>query len=1150
MELYMHLSGFGYGHPHAVSLSGANTMMLPVLLVAALVCTIAPSVAQDPDHPPVDQELPDEEVLRLVRPDYPGFENLAAAMKARDLARAHRLLAQHFAARERPFVPEAKFPGITEGNSMVKLRRISKQRADEKILKHIFAHSNNDKGITETYPLDPVINWMENPSEGFTWNLYLNQLNMLPQLAYVYRQAGDEKYAVEAGNLLTSWVEQMWRGYCYVRNGKIVNSGMEVRNRLCNCMAAYEVLRKSPSLTPDMHMGFWKLFISHARDLMTYSGVSYPGLIAAAVLFPEFREAPQWLAQGEKSLRNSLVERVTPEGAWDTHSISYQNVPTPWAMRCLEIIEANPGSGDCAELAAMIKEQTGKLMRIMLWLTMPNGGLPNIGDTYGRHDWGTAIGKVLTSYIHSQVAPEQQERINAIDSTYDRAKAALALYEGHAGPQPRTTSIGFPGTGYYVMRSGWEAMSARYLYFDLSPQAMGHAHYDACHFDLYAYGKPLLVDTGDYFLGWGYRTALHNDIEVDEKMSRWGAEVMPCEWLTTDHFGFVDGAHAGFEDTDIVRRRKLFFVKASPDGFADYWILCDLLNGTGRHKCEQFFHFAGPTQHQGAEAVLNDNTLATSTTHADTANVQVIPAYTDGMGAGFVQAQETDLSPKDKMTRSAMLGWIVTDGTFRRAKSAVAVYAREGDLPVSFYDVLFPTAQGATAQVTITTFPVTAGGTELDPTQAAGLRIDCVLARPVHDPSSIEADLGVNLAAKMPSSVEVSEGEGISFSAGAAGRLTDGRLGVTEIAAAASSAPYTPGKLLAGRFVVDFGQPTQVNMIIAHHGTFNGNAIIYPPTEMTVQYWDDQQWQDTPNAETTWQPHRSTRTCFDTVTTSRIAVRVERPEGGRLAMREIEAYHVTDAEIKRFAALRAERVSTSWTDHFLIAHEGAGERRYGDLLFDGELALIRRDAQGQLLQASIKNGSVLRQGDQPILSAPNPVDYLTARWHGDTVSVECPSSGGLQLTSPGARKVLHDGRPMASSCIDSVLTIAATPSQAAPQVTDVVVRLAPPQHGLHGAQPWATVTWRTNTAATTQVQFWTDDGPIRRTPLDTQLAKDHRARVEFLRPGKQYQFRAISSDASGRRAESMAEQRCAAAAREPGLGCVTKALKYAEPLIE
>ena len=170
-----------------------------------------------------------------------------------------------------------------------------------------------------------------------------------------------------------------------------------------------------------------------------------------------------------------------------------------------------------------------------------------------------------------------------------------------------------------------------------------------------------------------------------------------------------------------------------------------------------------------------------------------------------------------------------------------------------------------------------------------------------------------------------------------------------------------------------------------------------------------------------------------------------------------------------------------------------GERHYGDCLFDGELALIRHDAERNLVQASIKSGSVLGQGGQLILCAPNPVDYLTARWNGDTVTIECPSSESLQLRSQDARKALHDGKPLAASHKDGVLTIAATPAQAAPRLTNASVKLEPPQPGLHGAQPWATVTWRTKTAATTQVQFWTDDGLIRRTSLDTRLVTAHRA---------------------------------------------------------
>ncbi len=1083
-------------------------------------CIALPTIAQDADYPPVDKELPDEEVLRLVRPDYPGLQDFAAAIAANDLPKAHRLLVEHFATREKPFVPEAKFPGISEGNSMIKLRHVSKQIADEKWLKHIFTQSNNDKGVVETYQLDPVIKWMENPSECRTWILYLNQLNVVNALAGLYNDSGDEKYLVEAGNMVTSWVEQCYRGYGYMQNGKLVTSHMEIRNRMCNCIAAYEVLRKSPALTPEMHMAFWKLFIASARELMTYTGVSYPGLIPVAVMFPEFSEAQAWLARGEENIHNSLVERTTPEGAWDTHSVSYQMVSVPWSARSLEFLQANPESGDFGELAEMITTQSGKLMRIMLWLTMPNGGLPNIGDTYGRRDWSNATLSILRSYIHSQLTSDQQERVNAIGHPFKRAKAALALYEGHDGAEPNATSLGFPGTGYYAMRSSWEPEKARYLYFDLSPQALGHAHYDACHFDLYAYGKPLLCDTADYFLGWGYRTALHNNIEVDEKMSQWGTQVMPCEWLSTDHFDFVDGAHAGFPDINVTQRRKIFFVKGSQQGFGDYWILCDLLTGEGSHKYEQFFHFAGPTQQQGATAEIEPQTLAAFSTHEATANVQVIPAYTDGMQAGLVEAQETEMLKKDCMTREAMLGWIVTAGTHQRVKSAVAVYTREGEVPVSFYDVLFPTPTGGQAQIRVTALPVTEDGAELQPTVAAGLQIECTLTRPTHDLDSIVMDRGDNLAADMPAFAEINE---TSFTAGTEERLTDGKLGVTVIGEAMTSAPYTPGTALSGHFGVDFGRPVEINTIILHHGTFNGSSIIYPPTELAVQYWDGAEWQDVANAETTWERDTATNTFFDTVTTARIRALIDRPAGGRLAMREIQAYQVSADEIARVEALRVETTTSNWTDYFLISHEGPGLRKYGRFSFDGEVAFIRQDTTGKVTQASIKSGGVLREGSQFVIGSNTQPDYVTAIWQGESIYIDCPAADSLAFRAQGAREVRHGDKPVWSAARQDLLILAGNVARLGLGINNPVVDLHPPQEGLHGAQPWAVVTWQTHRPATTQVEFTTDDGLVRRTILDTELVTDHSARVEFLRPDRDYTFTAISADQVGTRSQQTAK---------------------------
>ncbi len=1092
------------------------TISMALLLLAAGICTAQTEI----DLTPVDQALTDEQVLRLIDTSYPGLEDFAAAMQANDLKRAHELLVRHFTTREKPVLPEAKFPGLSEGNSMIVLRAASKEVAEEKLLKHIFSQSNNDVGKTETYDLGPQIKWMENPSKALSWILYLNQLNVVNSLAGVYQATGEEKFAVEAGNMVATWTEQCFAGYGYTRDGKPTPSMMEVRNRLCNCIAAYEVLRKCPALTADMHMAFWKLFVTHARELMTYEGVAYPGLIPPAVMFPEFSEADEWLAAGARSLRETIVDRVTPEGGWDTHSISYQNVPVPWAMRSLEFLEANAEGRDFQALADMIRTQAEKLMSIMLWLALPNAGRPNIGDSYGRCDWGNSINSILTSYIYSQCTAEQQERLNGIGDPYARMKAALALTEGHDGDEPHATSVGFPGTGYYAMRSGWEPGSARYLYFDLSPQALGHAHWDACHFDLYAYGKPLLCDTGDYFLGWGYRTALHNTIEVDEKVQAWAATMLPCEWLTTSGLDFVDVAHAGYEQQKVIHRRKMAFLKDMSGRYGDYWVLCDLLTGEGSHKYEQFFHFAGPTQFQPAEASLDDKALATRTVHADTANVHVIPAHIEGLGAAFVEAHDTDMNINDKYTREAMLGWMVTSGTFQRVKSPVAVYTREGEPPVSFYDVLFPFAAGEDAQVQVHPLPVTRNGVELAPTQAAGLRIDCKVKRPAHDPARIQLQVGENLAAGRGAFAEINT---TAFPSGAEARLTDGNLGATEISAAMSSAPYTPGVMLSGRFGVDFGQSAQVSTVIAHHGTFNGSSIIYPPSKMVVQYWDGAAWQDAANQKTRWDSESLSSTSFDAVTTSRICVAVERKDGGRLAMREIQAHYVPPEELARVDALRAEVTTASWTDYFLISHEGPGPRTCGDLACDGELAFVRKDSSGRIVQASLMRGSAIVQDGRNIVALENQFDYLTARWEGNAVQLDCPVTAGVEVLAQGAQQVTCQDKSAPAHNKAGMLVVDEKRTEAPPTITDATVALHPPQEGLHGAQPWAVVTWKTDTPAQTQVEFTTDDGLLRRTSLDVRPVTDHQVRVEFLRPERRYRFTAVSVDSAGRRAVATVE---------------------------
>ncbi|MCK5805078.1 MAG: alginate lyase family protein, partial [Lentisphaeria bacterium] len=1043
----------------------------------------------------------------------PGFEAYRQALDAGKLEAAQRLLVKHFATRTTPFLPAATFPGLSKGNSTLILKggKSYRNTADSSWMKHVFTLSNNDAGKKETFDLGPEIHWLENPSKSLSWILYLNQLNVVSQLAGVYTGTREEAYAREAADMVLSWTQQVHRGFGYVRQGKLVNSGMEVRNRLCNCIAAYEVLRSSPSLTPAHHMAFWKLFITCSRELMEYDGVSYPGLVAAAVLFPEFSEAGLWFETGLDDMRKHLAGRTTPEGAWDTHSIAYQTVPVPWAMRCLEIIDANPETPASDEVATMIRTQVGKLLEIMLRIAMPNLGLPNIGDTYGRYDWsGGEVTRTLKWYRHVR---GDSEPVQGTD-TYQLLKATLTKTDGEQGSQPAQASSAFPGTGYYVMRSGWQPKSALYLYADLSPQAIGHAHNDAGHFELYGYGKPLLTDTGDYFLGWGYRAALHNTIEVDGKDQARGAhaKMLPRSWSSTSAFDLFDGAHTAYANQGVSHRRRILFVKP------DYFVLCDLLDSAEAHTYEQFFHFAGPIQTQGAKARIDDDTLVAETQHPHSANICVVPLRTEGLGAALVEARDTDMNIADKFTRDAMLGWIVTTGTFQRVKSDVAVYTKRGAGAQVFHDILFPSPRFGSATVTPTDLPVVDGkGRTLDHSEAVAFTLQCQRSESVHAVSSIVPETGPNLAAGRAASADINRTE---IDSARSPLLTDGELGPRKMGTAVNSAPHTPGVELEARFTIELEGSAEINTVVLHHGTWNGGRLIYPPGTIDVQFWRDNAWHGVETAATTWGEDFVSTTIFEPVVTNRVSVIVNRPTGGRLALREFQIYRVADTELARVAALRKEQVTREWTDHILLSHTTPVRRTCGRFEFDGELAIVRCDDTGTITRVAIQRGKRLVMDGKLLMDAPTPVDELVADWRDDGMHVDTTAPAGLRIAAASARKAWLGKIPAVTQREGGLFVFDRPENNEKLSIDNCQVVLHPPQKDLHGGQRWAVVTWKTDRPATSQVEFGAGEELLRRTPLARRFVTEHRMRVEFLHPDREYRFQCVSIDDTGQRSST------------------------------
>jgi hypothetical protein len=170
------------------------------------------------------------------------------------------------------------------------------------------------------------------------------------------------------------------------------------------------------------------------------------------------------------------------------------------------------------------------------------------------------------------------------------------------GRPPTARHADFPAGGYHTQRSGWGQDDA-FLIFDCGPLGDGgHGHYDLLNVEVFAAGRPLLVDPGRFTYSerppnlrrWFRGTAAHNTVCVD------GLDQTP--YTRTQPQGpvaegrFLGRASAPGVDVlagearspvyDAIHRRRIAFVDDR------HWVIEDRLEGEREHEYDLRFHLA------------------------------------------------------------------------------------------------------------------------------------------------------------------------------------------------------------------------------------------------------------------------------------------------------------------------------------------------------------------------------------------------------------------------------------------------------------------------------------------------------------------------------------------------------------------------------
>lgn len=479
------------------------------------------------------------------------------------------------------------------------------------------------------------INWRRDPLSSFDWPLSfhadiqfarndgsdvrvlweLNRFNHFLTLARAYALTEDESLSRHFFLELEAWREQNPVG-----RGPNWACAMEVALRAMNLLAAFEVFRRSPSLTKERLMLLLTLFDQHGAHIRRNLEFSYiatsnhylsdvVGLLWLGVMMPELREASRWLEFGLREMLREMEKQILADGADFEASTGYHRLILELFLYSFIL---------CRENRIEIEERYWLKLRQMFEyvraILRPDGRAPLIGDTdSGRalpvvarsaddHAYTLALGAACFNEPRFKIPGHEMPE----ELLWILGPQGVRAFEGLTAAQESETSSGFPEAGTYVLRD-------RDLYLLFNASGVGargrgsHGHNDALSLEVSACNVGFIIDPGTYVYtaDLGERnlfrsTRYHSTVEIDGKEQNitnpqtpfvLGDEAHPrvLYWKTEADNDFIAAEHKGYARlrAPVICSRAVRFEKRKR-----FWLVEDRFEGEGEHDFCFRFHFA------------------------------------------------------------------------------------------------------------------------------------------------------------------------------------------------------------------------------------------------------------------------------------------------------------------------------------------------------------------------------------------------------------------------------------------------------------------------------------------------------------------------------------------------------------------------------
>ncbi len=431
------------------------------------------------------------------------------------------------------------------------------------------------------------------------WRIEWSKFYYGLDLAFAFRETGDDKFVRSWERLVLSWIRQVPVSF---------DPSDVTGRRVLNWIYAWSFFVSAPRFSEFTEGFSEEIFASlseqvdHLRNHLTaernHRTLELYALFIAALALPELAADGSLLDFAIAELHRNLLTDIRPDGVHRENSTHYHML----------VLRAFLGALENARRFAIkfpegFEAHLERACEFAMYCHRPDGLIPALSDS----DTG-----------------DYADLLKLAAGLLARPDFLYVATGGVQGTPPEQRFANFVESGYFIQRSDWgddgaSFRDARFLVFDCGALGDGgHGHYDLLNVEIAAYGRPLVVDPGRYTYSehesnwrrWFKGTAAHNTVCVDDldqtpyrcgKPKRATAQGQLLERLSAPGLDVLCG-EALSPVYEVSHTRRIFFVAG------EYWLIVDDLRGARPHKYDLRFHLA-PEAWQHTQ-IINDGVNA------------------------------------------------------------------------------------------------------------------------------------------------------------------------------------------------------------------------------------------------------------------------------------------------------------------------------------------------------------------------------------------------------------------------------------------------------------------------------------------------------------------------------------------------------------